>query len=209
MHKNPWLENSANNIIPLSKADDFKNALKEWEFTGNVIDHEEPTEICELCEHEELRYHYEIENIHNENHLWVGSSCILRFDDIIIYDFEGIQLVDKTERKRELDKALKEKQIDLVLKSLRKLWQKDKEYRKYIEKNVEHLEQKNAFLPKGLAIMCARMKTYKIEFKYSMFPVYLRTDESKEQLYDLEPNLLQHVIKCMSSEQRKNFIDIE
>ena len=203
MRKNPWLENSIKNLIPLSKANEFKEALKEWEFSGNVIDHEYSTETCELCEHEDLRYHYEIKNPLKQNDLWVGSSCILRFQEIIVYDDKGIQLTDESQRRRELEKVLKEKQLDLALQPLRILWKKDEKYRKHIEKNVSHLKEKGAFLPKGLAILCARMMNYDIEYKTSMFPVYLRTKESKEQLVELEDKLLEHVIKCMSPQQRK------
>jgi len=205
MRKNPWLKNSIKNLVPLSKADEFKEALKEWEFSGNVIDHEEPNETCELCEHEKLRYHYEIVNSLESSHLWVGSSCILRFQEIMVYGEDGALLTTESQRRSELDKALKEKQVDLALQPLRELWKNDREYRKYIEKNVSHLKEKDAFLPKGLAILCAQMKNYEIEYKASMFPVYLRTKESKAQLAALEGELLEHVIECMSPQQRKRF----
>ena len=58
MGKNYWLEKSKENLVPMSLASEFKKALTEWFFTGDVIDHNEANETCELCEHEDLRYHY-------------------------------------------------------------------------------------------------------------------------------------------------------
>jgi len=48
------------NILPLSIAGTLPEAFKEWSFTDNTIDHEEAVETCQLCEHEEIRYHFEI-----------------------------------------------------------------------------------------------------------------------------------------------------
>lgn len=207
MRKNPWMENSIENLIPLSEATDFKQALKEWEFTGEVIDYEVAEETCELCEHEKLRYHFEIKNTYRDNRLWVGSSCIMRFEDIAIYDNTGVSITDNAQRKQELEKALKEKQIHIGLQPLRELWKKDIDYRNYIHSNVEHFKSKGGYLPFGLAILCARMKSNGIEFKPSMFPVYLRTNESKNQLSQLNNDLLENVKLCMSKEQRAKFFN--
>ncbi len=41
--------------------------------TEHTIDHEEPVETCQLCEHEQLRYHFEIKNAITNKALLVGS----------------------------------------------------------------------------------------------------------------------------------------
>ena len=82
MRVNPWLKKSEQNLIPLSISNDFSGALKEWFFTGDVEDHLGELVECEMCEHPELRYHFEIKNRLKENVLWVGSSCIERFQEI-------------------------------------------------------------------------------------------------------------------------------
>jgi hypothetical protein len=61
------------NILPLSVGSSLPEAFEEWSFTENTIDHEEPIETCELCDQEELRYHFEIKNTLTKNILWVGS----------------------------------------------------------------------------------------------------------------------------------------
>ncbi|MDP2714439.1 hypothetical protein [Rheinheimera sp.] len=205
MRKNPWMENSIKNLIPLSAANDFKEALKEWEFTGEVIDHQIADETCELCEHEELRYHFEIINYLKLNHLWVGSSCILRFQEIVVYDESGMQLTDARTRKRELDRALKDKQVDIALQPLRILWKIDREYRKYIEMSVSHFKSKGAFTPQNLVVLCEKMHKNDIKYQPSMFPVYLRTRECKAYLRTLKDDQLNYVLQCMSSQQRERF----
>ncbi len=48
------------NILPLSVGSTLPEAFEEWSFTENTVDHEEPVETCQLCEQEQLRYHFEI-----------------------------------------------------------------------------------------------------------------------------------------------------
>lgn len=69
-------------ILPLSVADTLPAAFAEWSFTENTVDHETPIETCELCGQQDLRYHFEIANPYTEAALWVGSHCILQFDEI-------------------------------------------------------------------------------------------------------------------------------
>ena len=59
------IETSSTNLFPLSQEqDDFALALQEWEHSGQVRDHLAPVEVCQLCEHPKLRYHFEIVNRH-------------------------------------------------------------------------------------------------------------------------------------------------
>ena len=68
------------NILPLSIGSTLPEAFEEWSFTDNTVDHEEPVETCQLCDQEELRYHFEIKNSLTHKCLWVGSQCILKFN---------------------------------------------------------------------------------------------------------------------------------
>ncbi len=58
MRTNPWLEKSKLNLIPLSLANEFKEALKEWTFTGEVQDYGDASVECELCEHPRVRAYF-------------------------------------------------------------------------------------------------------------------------------------------------------
>lgn len=67
-----------NAVIEASEADNWEDAVKEWE----VVSCEEDDTLSEscICGQEQLRYLYTIRNLNNENELYpIGSSCINRF----------------------------------------------------------------------------------------------------------------------------------
>jgi hypothetical protein len=68
------------NILPLSVGGTLPEAFEEWSFTERTVDHEEAIETCQLCEHEDLRYHFEVKNALTYKTLWVGSQCIMKFN---------------------------------------------------------------------------------------------------------------------------------
>lgn len=75
-----WAQKSAANLLPLSiEQSRLAIALKEWLYTGDMYDLEEPVETCELCEHPDIRYQFKIINRHNGNEMLVGSECINKF----------------------------------------------------------------------------------------------------------------------------------
>ena len=54
-----WRNKAQDNLLLKSiERSDHLRAAKEWEFTGKVIDHEVTDRKCELCEGENLRYHF-------------------------------------------------------------------------------------------------------------------------------------------------------
>ena len=74
-----WAERATANLIHLSRANNLASAMREWSTTGGYDDTHNVEEVCELCEHEGLRYQYEIENLYTGHSLWVGSTCITKF----------------------------------------------------------------------------------------------------------------------------------
>ncbi|HXU94585.1 MAG TPA: hypothetical protein VFP33_13095 [Gallionella sp.] len=74
-----WAERAAANMLHLSRAKTLAAAMREWSTTGGYEDSHSIDEVCELCEHEGLRYQYEIENSQTGHALWVGSTCITKF----------------------------------------------------------------------------------------------------------------------------------
>ncbi|MCI5196037.1 MAG: hypothetical protein D3919_07365 [Candidatus Electrothrix sp. AW5] len=200
---NPWLERSTKNLLALSHATDFITAQREWQFEGDVIDHEFPTETCELCEHKELRYHYKIYNSETENQLWVGSSCILRFQEIYIYDVEGNSITETSERKKELERVFRKKIENKMLNPLRNLWKDKESYRKEIVSSVDHFKKNRAFLPKQLSLLFSWLNEEQIEYQAEIFPIYLRSNESKEQLYSMQKSKLNLIKNSLSESQFK------
>ena len=202
---NPWLQKSIHNLVPLSRSDDFKVACKEWSFTGEVIDHGGASEQCELCEHDELRYHFCIANQLNLKKLWVGSSCILRFEDIIVLDEEQRILTDKKERKRALDRALKAKQIDLALEPIRELWRQEREQRYRIEYIAASIKSGEAPQPEELLYLFTLMAKNSIVFEPSRYSVNLRSTYSHYQLLSMKRASQELLWLSMSAPQRKAF----
>ena len=108
-------EKAAENLLALSaEKSDFKIAVVEWYWTGGFIDHAVPTESCGLCENTGLRYHFEILNKQTQNSLWVGSSCIDRFD-IAVYGEDGELLAGKARTKKLHEKIQKARVENVVL----------------------------------------------------------------------------------------------
>lgn len=86
MSKSKWDERSEANLLPLSVSDDFEAALKEWRYSNQVRSVDEME--CELCGKKDLHYQFQIINALTDGILWVGSSCINKFD-IYVEDEQG------------------------------------------------------------------------------------------------------------------------
>ena len=89
-----WRNKAIQNLLEHSKEKkDHAVAAKEWEFTGKVMDHLVPGKVCQLCESENLRYHFVISNkLKEDATLLVGSSCIKKFD-ITVLDENGAEII--------------------------------------------------------------------------------------------------------------------
>jgi hypothetical protein len=67
------------NLLAVSKARDIVRAKREWSITYAFEDLGTAVGACELCDHPDIRYTFEIENTQTGRHLWVGSECIKKF----------------------------------------------------------------------------------------------------------------------------------
>ncbi|MHA2718298.1 hypothetical protein ACXZ7B_27015 [Vibrio owensii] len=202
---NPWLEKSIENLVPLSLAEIFSDACKEWVFSGEVIDYGEVNQQCELCEHDELRYHFLIENGVNSNQLWVGSSCILRFEEIVVLDENQRELLDHKERKKALDKALRTKQIDASLEPLRKLWKVAINSRNVVHHKALEIKEGKSLSPDSLKELFDLMNKYEIQFKACDYSVNLRSEYNQFQLSYMQKDMQKVIWQCMSKQQKNKF----
>ena len=122
MKDTEWRNKAQENLLLKSiEKSDHLLAAKEWEFTGKVIDHEVTDRRCELCEGENLRYHFEIKNKGNNNELMVGSTCITKFD-ITVWDDRGNEVFGKSKKTTFLNKEIEKKKREFVLDALRGIW---------------------------------------------------------------------------------------
>ncbi len=158
-----WIENAKRNILPLSKSRSLKEALTEWIYTGNVFDLEQATEVCQLCDHPNIRYQFEIYNEGTSNELLVGSECIKRFGlkaisdtGILLNREESKKLVDKD--RREIEKQAKLKR---VINSL--LLLSEKETSVDFETFIGYLNEHGAFTPNQLKLLMWKLDENQIE----------------------------------------------
>lgn len=76
-----WAQRAARNIIPLSiEKTNLAAALHEWRYEGGFYDREATDADCELCDHPDIRYQFEIRNQFTDAKLQIGSECINRLE---------------------------------------------------------------------------------------------------------------------------------
>lgn len=151
-----WASRAAANLLPLSRErQDLKPALAEWRYLGDFHDLETPSEVCQLCDHPDIRYQFEIQNLHTGEDLLIGSECITRFgiaatdDEGRLLDAAGTKRKVARDRRRLVDDAKKRG----VVTALIALGQADAEFE--ILSFINYLQDRGAFTPRQLAtLMC-------------------------------------------------------
>lgn len=178
----------------------------EWFFTGKIYDHPAKDISCELCDHERLRYEHVIMNDKTKQTKSVGSSCILKFADIRIYDSNKQLVTNPHERKKVLKKAFEEFKFKLSLIPLRLLYKKTNESDQGKIKNiVEFAKKKNGITPNDLIWLFLSMKNKKIEYNPGLYKIFLRDVSSQIDLKMAvkHPNKLELIFHAMSASQKK------
>ncbi|HEX2963531.1 MAG TPA: hypothetical protein VHO43_17175 [Ignavibacteriales bacterium] len=194
----PYTQNVRDNILPLSNAQTLPAAFKEWQFTGNTIDHEKPIEQCQLCNQEDLRYHFEIQNFYTHAKLMVGSQCILKFQ-IAVYD-KGI-LLDKSDARKKLNKLTKEMHFRYCIKALLSLAQKEDDDRLF---NALIFYERNRFLtPKYANLVLWKLNLNKIDHNPAFFKINLAKPKYKEAISAMESFKIKRIWPALTSSQRK------
>jgi hypothetical protein len=199
---NAWLKNAIKNLLPLSlEKDDFNKALKEWSFTGETVDFELAEEMCELCEMEGLRYHYQISNKLN-NTLWVGSKCIERFD-ILVLDEEGEE-VSKAEKESYLKNQLRDKHVHEVLVSLsqRPSEQTINRFKKsYLDQYCFAQFNKSKIHARVLSYLFMRFEEENIYFNKHFFQIDIRSKINKEKFLSLDKKQFDRIKGALTKSQ--------
>lgn len=214
----PWVKRVAENLLPLSEEKEHLiKAMREWiyegvmkdakgnEEDGGFSDDSENMPDCELCDHPEIRYQFQIINQFNQNELWVGSSCITKFsDEIGIIDENGdIKTGDEVKKKvdhdrNEMIKEAKRKNVIFTLNLMRPYAQND-----FIDGLISHFEQKGNFTPKQLLTILLIIRGHDIKFKPHNFKMGMRRNREKEQLEEMTDDELRHLWRSLSANQKK------
>ena len=195
---NAHLDRVAENILPLSEANSLHSALQEWYFTDRTYDHEQATENCQLCDQEQLRYHFEIENRKTKNRLWVGSSCILKFDVAV---FDGVTKLDKPNAKKKLSGLVNTMRLASCLSALKSL--AEKEDNEILSNALNYYSENEYLTPKYAFVVMWRLRENSIDHHPSFFKVSLKRDKYKNDLEGMPKERAHLIWPCLSSSQRK------
>lgn len=188
----------ADNILPLSVAKNLPDAFNEWHFTDSIQDHENAQETCQLCNHEELRYLFEIRNNLTYKTLWVGSSCILKFQ---VQVFDNGQLLDQTSSRKKLEKLKQKMRLDSCITALQNVAQKEGND---ILTNALNYYQKNKCLtPKFAFVVFWKLSLNNIDHSPSFFNVSLKKDRHKQDLAEMKIDRVHMIWPALTSSQRK------
>lgn len=192
------------NIFSVSvERNDLRKALDEWIYEGNMYDIEIAEEVCELCDHSNIRYQFEIINIHNKNKLLIGSECINKFK-ISVIDKTGNKLSNEEAKKKvnqDRNKLVTDAKIRGVINSLVQLSKVDENFE--IDSFIKYFKENGAFTPKQLFTLIWRLGKYKVEFKKSNFKLSLKRSNNKQQLFEMEDWKVKTIWECLSSSQKE------
>ena len=191
-------ERVAENILPLSVAETLPEAFKEWYFTDITEDHEQAIEDCELCNQEQLRYHFEIRNQHTDRTLMVGSSCILKFEVAVLE--EGVVL-EKPRAKKKLNKLVKDMRLQSCINALTKL--AEKEDSDILKNALDYYLEKNNLSPKFAFVVMWRLRKNDIDHHPSFFKISLRRKKHKDDLEEMEESRVHLIWPCLTPSQRE------
>lgn len=195
---NIYTQRVADNILPLSVAGTLPDAFHEWYFTENIEDHVIAEEDCELCDHEQLRYHFEIMNRHTHHRLWVGSSCILKFK---VQVFNNGILLNHDESEKKLEDLKKKMRLDSCIKALKNL--AASENNEILSSALDFYIKNKYLTPKFAFVVFWRLNTNKIDHSPSFFKVSLKKDKYKKDFASMPLERVHMIWPALSSPQKK------
>lgn len=203
-----WARRAARNLLPLSREkSNLAVALREWRYEGGFHDLEAPDENCELCDHPDIRYQFEIRNRFTDARLQIGSECINRFgisatgEDGEDLDAAGTRKKVSRDRRTLIEEARKKR----VITALVALSQGDREFR--ILSFIDYLQDRGAFTPKQLATLLWRFEKLKVPFDVRDFKITIRRGREKAQLLEMADWQIERLMPAMSQAQKQFLVE--
>jgi hypothetical protein len=187
------------NILPLSVAKTLLEALKEWAVNNILIDHGEADEQCQMCEQENLRYHFGITNTLTQNQLLIGSKCILKFG-IAMHDENGRTLSPADTEKR-LNALMRQMRYESCVKALRTVAQA--ESNAILTGALDYLAEHGNLSPKLAFVVLWRLKKHRIDHSPEFFKVALRRDKHKADIRAMQLDRVHLIWPALTTSQRK------
>lgn len=199
-----WAQRAARNILPLSRErSDLAAALREWRYEGGFQDLEAPDADCELCDHPDIRYQFEIRNRFTDARLQIGSECVNRFgisatgEDGVDLDAAGTKKKVSRDRRALVEAARKRR----VINALVALSHADPDFN--ITSFIDYLQDRGAFTPKQLATLLWRFQKLSVPFEVRDFKLTIRRDREKQQLIEMQEWQLERLVPVMSPAQKR------
>ncbi len=186
------------NILRLSVASSLPQAFKEWRFTDHTVDHEEPSEVCGLCDKRELRYHFEIENELTKERLMVGSHCILKFDVPV---YEKGELLGRSEARQKLNKLKEEMHREACIRALEKML--EREDNQILRGALGYYKEHGYLTPKYAFVVLWRLGANNVNHTPSFFTVRLNRESLKDDLKKMNQHRVTTIWPALSDAQRK------
>lgn len=186
------------NILPLSVGSSLPEAFEEWSFTDKTVDHEHATETCELCNQEELRYHFEIKNALTHKCLWVGSQCILRFNLSV---FEQGRKLSSSDAKKKLERLMQKMRLEACIRALERLT--SSESNEILANALAFYRAKKYLTPKFAFVVLWRLREHRVDHSPSFFKISLKKDRYKRDLSEMPAGRVHIVWPALTSAQRQ------
>jgi len=191
------------NILPLSEADKLVRALAEWRFSGSVKDHGAAEEVCQLCDQESLRYHFEITNDLTGHSLEVGSQCILRFE-VPVYE-NGERLTGDDPRKH-LNALTQKMRLEACIKALEVL--SLVEDNRILKGALEYYKKHKKLTPKYAFVVFWKLQDHQIDHQPSFFSISLKKHKFVEDLREMETDRVHRFWRALTPSQRQKAVDL-
>jgi hypothetical protein len=205
---NTWLINSTKNLLPLSVSKDFTEAIKsEWFFEGVAYDLGYPSVDCQLCNHEAIRYQFQIHNQLTDNTLLIGSSCIQRFG--IKYKNEDGTTYTMDATMREVKKSLKQAIIirkkyckNRAIDDLNLLRKNIREDNINVISFIDAYEKFGMMTPRQLAFIISLFEQYNILYDISNFVVSTRNKKQIDDISNINDVQYNRIVGALTPKQK-------
>lgn len=186
------------NILPLSVGGTLPEAFEEWSFTERTIDHGQPTETCQLCEQEDLRYHFQIQNSLTKRVLWVGSQCILKFGLSVFEDGRRLSIGEATKK---LDRLTQKMRLEACIRALETLAQVEES--QILSNALSYYKSKKYLSPKFAFVVLWKLQSHHIDHSPSFFKINLKRKKYQEDLRTMKLSHVYTIWPALSSSQRE------
>jgi hypothetical protein len=204
-----WRISAQDNLLAWSKEkENYLIAAKEWEFTGKIIDHGNSKNRCDLCEGENLRYHFEVKHSLEEKLINVGSSCITKFGLLVRGELGDI-ITDEKEKIKFLNNKLYEKQRDVYLEQLRNVYRVscNKDDQKWLEYIGKKIKNDMKFCINEAVDISIFLESKSILLDYHFIKFDTRSSLSIDYLARVDRDYLEKTIKCLPPNQVKSITE--